>query len=115
MAALAGELVAERGTAGRVAEVAGVTVRSVERAKKGHAGPRLVARLKLAAQGEVFDEAREDRLALYEARAAAGLGIFSGEPATDAVSVYDLGREADQEELAAALGLRTTKRPSWAV
>lgn len=115
MAALAGELVAERGTAGRVAEVAGVTVRSVERAKKGHAGPRLVARLKLAAQGEVFDDAREERLRLYEQRAAKGLSVFDGSPATDAVSVAQLASEADQEELAATLGVRTRPRPAWAV
>ncbi len=105
----------ERGTAHVVAEVLGVTQRSVERAKAGRAGPRLLSRLRLAAEGEVFDAAREERLRLYEQRFAAGLGIFDGKPATDAVSVYQLGVEAEQDELAATLGVRTVPRPGWAV
>ena len=92
-----------------------MATRTIERAKRGTAGPRLLSRLRLAAEGEVFDGAREERLRLYERRAASGLGIFDGEPATDAVSVYQLGVEAEREEAALAVGAVVTRRPAWAV
>ncbi|MCW8138138.1 MAG: hypothetical protein KIT58_04465 [Planctomycetota bacterium] len=105
----------ERGSVDAVAAVVGMTSRSVERARSGRAGPRLVARLRLASEGEVWDQAREERLRLYEQRAAAARSVFDGSPATDAVSVAQLASEADQEEFAAALGVRTRPRPAWAV
>lgn len=92
-------LLEERGGAGVVAAMIGTTKRTVERAKRGVVGPRVAARIRAAFNtGEVFDAAREARVALYEARYEAGLGIFDGEPARDAVSVWELAREAEAEE-----------------
>lgn len=110
-----GELLEEHGSAKVIAAMAGTTSRSIERAKKGRCGPRLVSRLRAAREGEVFDDAREERLRLYEQRFAAGLGIFDGKPAQDAVSVYQLGVEAERDEVALAVGAVVTRRPAWAV
>lgn len=79
-----------------VAAMIGMTTRSVERANVGTAGPRVLTRLRAAASsGEVFDAAREERVELMAARYEAGLGIFDGLPARDAVSVAQLAREAE--------------------
>lgn len=114
-AALARELVEERGSATILAAVLGVTTRSVERAKAGVAGPRVLSRLRLAGEGEVFDQAREERLRLYEQRFARGEGIFDGRPARDGVTPAQLADEAEEEELARTLGVRQVRKPSWAV
>lgn len=89
----------ERGGAAVVASMIGTTKRTIERAKAGRAGPRLLARVRAAFDtGEVFDDAREERLALYEARHDAVLGVFDGLPARDAVSVAQLAIDAEREE-----------------
>jgi hypothetical protein len=58
------------------------------------AAPALIThrlyRVRDGAVVEVLDGAREARLALYAARHEAGVGIFDGEPPTDAVSVHEL-------------------------
>lgn len=43
----------------------------------------------------------ERRLEVYTERAARGVGIFSGEPLTDAVTIYDLVAQAEDEDLQA--------------
>ncbi|MCO5172452.1 MAG: helix-turn-helix domain-containing protein [Planctomycetes bacterium] len=88
-----------------LARVAGVSPSAIAYWHRGKKRPRgeSMRRLTAAAQGDDPDE-REARLRLYEERFAAGLGIFSGEPAEDAVSPAQLAAEAEAEELAKALG-----------
>lgn len=79
----------------RVADVIGMTDRTIHRARSGHVGAKLRMRLQAALAGEVFDAAREERIELYSRRYDAGLSVFDGTPARDAVSVYQLAVEAE--------------------
>lgn len=54
----------------------GVTERTLARAKAGQVSPRMRVRLRLGREGEVFDEAREERVRRYAELVAARGYVF---------------------------------------
>lgn len=86
-----------------VAREIGVHRKLVQLWLKGEGRPRAEHRMRLQRMliGEVSDAAREERLAKYAARAAAGLGIFDEEPGPVPPEEEIFGLDRDDPEVRA--------------